>query len=85
MLFSPVVHPWYLIWFAVFLPVIKSYSGIYFVSAISLTSITVVTFQTIGVWQESPLILVVEYLPLTLIFLYELLKERFWSKTTANL
>jgi len=84
MIFSPVVHPWYLIWFAVLLPVIRSYSGFYFVAAISLTSITVVTFQTVGVWQENTLVLFIEYLPLTLIFFYEVFKERFWSNATAN-
>jgi hypothetical protein len=83
MIFSPVVHPWYLIWFAVLLPVIRSYSGFYFVAAISLTSITVVTFQTIGFWQENTLVLFIEYLPLTIIFFYEIFKERFWSNATA--
>ena len=83
MIFSPVVHPWYLIWFAVLLPVIRSYSGLYFVTAISLTSITVVTFQTLGIWQESPLILILQYLPLTLIFFYEFFKERFWRDSTV--
>jgi hypothetical protein len=84
LIFSPVVHPWYLIWFAVLLPVIRSYSGLYFVAAISLTSITVVTFQTVGVWQENTLVILAEYLPLTLIFFYEIIKERFWSKPVIN-
>ena len=83
MIFSPVVHPWYLIWFAVLLPVIRSYSGLYFVTAISLTSITVVTFQTEGIWQENLLILILQYLPLTSIFLYEIFKGRFWRKASA--
>jgi hypothetical protein len=83
MIFSPVVHPWYLIWFAVLLPVIRSYSGFYFVSAISLTSITIVTFQTESIWQESSLVLLAQYLPLVLIFFYELFKERFWKKATV--
>jgi len=84
MIFSPVVHPWYLIWFAVLLPVIRSHSGFYFVAAISLTSITVVTFQTVGVWQENTLVLFAEYLPLALIFFYEIFKERFWNKVIVN-
>jgi hypothetical protein len=84
MIFSPVVHPWYLMWFAILLPVIWNYSGFYFVATISLISITVVTFQTVGVWQENTLVLFIEYLPLTLIFFYEVFKERFWSNATAN-
>lgn len=76
MLFSPVVHPWYLIWFAVLLPMVRSYSGMYFVSAVSITFLTVVTFQSTGVWGESPLILMLEYLPLTTLFLYEIFNSR---------
>jgi len=83
MIFSPVVHPWYLIWFAVFLPVIRSFSGLYFVAAISLTSITVVTFQLTGVWQEYTLVLLAQYFPLTLIFFYEIIKKRFLSEAIA--
>lgn len=71
MIFSPVVHPWYLIWFAVLLPVVRSYSGIYFVSVISITFITVNNFQTTGVWSESPVILLIEYLPILILFIYE--------------
>jgi len=83
MIFSPVVHPWYLIWFAVLLPVIRSYAGFYFVTAVSLTSITIVTFQTEDTWHESPLILILQYLPLILIFLSELLNNRFWRKASV--
>ncbi len=83
MIFSPVTHPWYLIWFAAFLPVIRSYSGIYFVSAISLTSITVVAYQLTGIWQENIFILLGQYLPLVVIFFYELIKEKFWTRPIA--
>lgn len=76
MIFSPVVHPWYLIWFSILLPVVRSYSGIYFVSVISITFITVNTFQTTGVWSEFPIILMIEFLPLTAIFLYEIFNPR---------
>lgn len=81
MIFSPVVHPWYLIWFTVLLPVVRSYSGIYFVSAINLTFITVVTYQTEGIWRESSYILLVEYLPILIFFIYELLKQKYLRVT----
>jgi len=89
MLFSPVVHPWYLIWFAVLLPIVRSYSGIFFVSVISITFITVITFQTSGIWKESPIILMIEYLPLTAVFLYEIFIARVfqrngYAKTRGN-
>jgi alpha-1,6-mannosyltransferase len=81
MIFSPVVHPWYLIWFAVLLPVVRSYSGIYFVAAVSLTSISVVNYQLNSVWQESSIVLLAEYLPLTLLFIYEMFNKKFVSQT----
>ncbi|HSW54822.1 MAG TPA: hypothetical protein VLH59_07015 [Ignavibacteriaceae bacterium] len=89
MLFSPVVHPWYLIWFAVLLPMVRSYSGIFFASVISITFITVITFQTSGIWKESPIILMIEYLPLTAVFLYEIFIARVfqrngYAKTRGN-
>jgi len=76
MIFSPVVHPWYLIWIAVFLPVVRSYSGIYFVAAVSLTSISIIRYQLNSVWQESTIVLLAEYIPLTLLFLYEIFRRR---------
>ena len=72
MIFSPVVHPWYLIWFAVLLPINRSFSGLYFVGIISLTFFTVFTYQTTNVWKEYPVVLLVEYLPILVLFLYEM-------------
>jgi len=80
MLFSPVVHPWYLIWFAVLLPVVRSYSGIYFVAAVSLTSLSAVYYQLNSIWQERTFVLLIQYLPLTLLFLYEIFNKKFVSK-----
>lgn len=77
MLFSPVVHPWYLIWFAVLLPIVRSYSGIYFVSIISLTSITVAVFLATGIWRELSWILLGQYLPLAIIFYFEVKNKKF--------
>jgi hypothetical protein len=76
MIFSPVVHPWYLIWFAALLPVVRSFSGIYFVAAISLTSMSVVNYQLNSVWQESTIVLLAEYLPLSLLFIYEIFYKK---------
>jgi hypothetical protein len=77
MLFSPVVHPWYLIWFAVLLPIVRSYSGIYFVSVISLTSITMTAFLATGIWKEFSWILLGQYLPLAIIFYFEVKNKKF--------
>ena len=81
MIFSPVVHPWYLIWFAVLLPVVRSYSGIYFVSAVSLTFLVVVNYQQADIWKESSIILLVQYLPILMLFIYEIVKRKYLSDT----
>lgn len=83
MLFSPIVHPWYLIWFAVFLPVVRSYSGIYFVSAISLTSFSILRFQLTGVWEEYTWILFAQYVPLLIILYYEMKRKVFSNKISV--
>lgn len=81
LIFSPVAHPWYLIWFAVLLPVVRSYSGIYFVSAVSLTFMTVIIYQISGIWEEFSYILIIEYLPLLMFFFYEINKKKYRNTT----
>ncbi|MCW8802912.1 MAG: hypothetical protein OQK57_00815 [Ignavibacteriaceae bacterium] len=80
MIFSPVVHPWYLIWFVVFLPVVRSYSGIYFGSAISLTSFSILRFQLTGEWEEYSWVLLAQYVPILIIFYYEMKRKVFSNK-----
>lgn len=77
MIFSPVVHPWYLIWFAVLLPLVRSYSGICFVSVVSLTYFSVIAFQVTGIWKEYPWVLLAEYIPILIIFYYEIKQKKF--------
>jgi hypothetical protein len=80
MIFSPVVHPWYLIWFVVLLPVVRSFSGIYFVSAISLTSFSILRYQLTGVWEEYTWALLAQYVPLVILFYYEIKRKIFSNK-----
>jgi hypothetical protein len=75
LILSPVVHPWYLSWLAAILPFEPELSGITYVNLASLTSFTIVTFQLTGVWKEYPLVLLGEYLPVLLIFAYELSRK----------
>lgn len=77
-IFSPVVHPWYLMWLAVLIPIVPRWSGIFFVSLVSLTSITVVNYQLTGVWKEYIPALILEYIPVVGVFLYE------WFKSERN-
>jgi hypothetical protein len=79
---SPVVHPWYVAWLTVLLPVARRWSGIVFTSATSLTSYTIVNYKLYGVWQQSPAILALEYLPVLVILVYEL--RRSWRETETS-
>ena len=74
LLFSPVVHPWYVTWLAVFLPIARRWSGIVLASTVSLTAFTVMHYKLSGVWTQDPLVLVVEYLPVIVLVFLELRK-----------
>jgi len=74
-IFSPVVHPWYITWLAVLLPVFPKWSGIFYVGLSSLTVFTLLSYQLNGLWKEYPLVLIAEYIPVISIFIYELRKE----------
>ncbi len=71
-IFSPVVHPWYVVWLAVLLPVIPRWSGILYISLISLTAFTVMHYQLTGVWKDYTIVQIFEYVPVIALFLWEL-------------
>jgi len=71
LLFSPVVHPWYVTWLAVLLPIAPLRSGMAYAAAVSLAVITLVEFRLTGTWQQHPIILVIEYVPVVVLFLLE--------------
>jgi alpha-1,6-mannosyltransferase len=60
-IFAPTVHPWYLTWLAVLLPFRLRWSAIVFVAVVSLANTVVIDYKLTGVWQESGLILFIEY------------------------
>ena len=76
LIFSPIVHPWYVTWLAVLLPFIPGWSGILYINLVSLTVITVLNYQLYDVWKNYPLVLIIEYVPVLLIFLYEIFFNR---------
>jgi len=87
LIFSPVVHPWYIAWLAVLLPVFPKWSGMFYVSLSSLTVSTVLSYQLNGLWKEYPIVLMLEYIPVISIFIYELRKETnlfLWNVKQAN-
>ena len=75
LIFSPVVHPWYITWLAVLLPVFPKWSGILYAGLSSLTVFTVLNYQINGLWKEYPVVLILEYIPVISLLIYELRKE----------
>ncbi len=80
-IFSPVVHPWYLIWVLVLIPLVDLTSGFYLVSAISLTSITIYIYKMTGVWKDFYLVQMIEFIPTILLMIYDFFKT---SRYTHN-
>lgn len=76
LLFSPVVHPWYVGWLAVLAPIAPRASSLALVGTVSLTSLTVVTHQLDGVWVDYWLVRAAEYLPVMVLLLFEAFPQR---------
>ncbi len=83
MLLSPVVHPWYVSWVAVLLPIVRKWSGIYLTAAVSLTSFTVMNFKLTGGWTQYPIVLLVEYVPVMVLLIIEL-RRRAIERSATN-
>ena len=71
-LLSPVVHPWYAAWVAVLAPIVRRWSGIALAAGASLTSFTVMNYRLTGNWEQYPVVLAIEYLPMILFLAVEL-------------
>ena len=76
LIFSPVVRPWYVTWLAVLLPFIPRWSGILYINLICLTVFTVVNYQLYDIWKDYPVVLIIEYVPLIILFFYELFSAK---------
>jgi len=72
LLFSPVVHPWYVSWLVVLVPAVRRWSGIVFAATVSLTMYTVINYRLHGVWEQSAFILALEYLPVLVLLALEI-------------
>ena len=71
LLFSPVVHPWYVGWLAILLPLDPRASGLVWLATVSLTSLTVATYQTGGGWHDYLWVRLVEYVPVVALLMME--------------
>jgi hypothetical protein len=67
-----VVHPWYITWLAVLVPLTYAWSGIGFLALASLTSLTMVEYLISGIWGIDPWILALEYVPVVVLMIIEM-------------
>jgi hypothetical protein len=72
LLCSPVVHPWYVAWLAVLIPLVPVRSAIVYASTASLTAFTILTYKQTGVWQQYPIAMALEYIPVLAAFAWEM-------------
>jgi hypothetical protein len=75
-LFSAVVHPWYVTWIAILLPICFRWSGVAYVTLINIANIVIINWKSYHFWYQSSGHLLLEYLPIIAIFLYELLRPK---------
>jgi hypothetical protein len=76
---SPVAHPWYMGWLVVLLPLAPIASGLALAGTASLASITFATYQLEGIWKDYPLVLVLEYVPVVVLLVFDLRKKTAWG------
>lgn len=71
---SPVVHPWYVNWLAVLVPLARRASGIAYLAMVSLAVYTSTLYILTGRWEQPALLLAVEYIPVIGLFALEMLR-----------
>lgn len=77
-IFSPVVNPWYITWIALLSSIHFRWSGIIFISTISISNIYAMNFILNKRWEMNEWLLVAEYLPvIILLFAEEFGKKNF--------
>jgi hypothetical protein len=72
LIFSPIVHPWYISWLAILLPFTARLSGVFYAGLVSLTAATILKYQMYGEWNDNPVVWFLEYIPVLFFFIYEL-------------
>jgi alpha-1,6-mannosyltransferase len=76
-LLAPVVHPWYLSWLAVLVPLRRSVALMLFLGLSILSAVVVYQYQLTGLWQENVFLLLIEYLPVYALLAVEFVRGEF--------
>lgn len=70
-IFSPVVHPWYLTWLVFLTAINFRWSGVTFISTISIANIYALNYILNKKWEMNDWFLLLEYLPVVILLLWE--------------
>ncbi len=81
LILSPTAHPWYFTWLAALLPLRWSLSTFVLLGLSNLSNIVVYQDRTTGVWEDSPVILFVEYVPFLVLFVREIMNREILYRT----
>ena len=81
-LFAPVVHPWYLTWIAALLALRWSTAVFILLGLSNLSNLVVYHYHLTGVWQQSTLMLLMEYVPFYAVLMWEVMKGQFGRRST---
>lgn len=84
LLCNPTVHPWYVTWLAALLPLSFRWSGIAFIISVNLANVTVINYLLKGNWNMPDYILVIEYVPVFTLLLYEFSSENKYAAYIIN-
>jgi hypothetical protein len=59
-----------------FLPLVRHWSGVVFAATVSLTVLTAMEYRLGGLWEQHPLALAGEYIPVIVALGFDMWKER---------
>ena len=75
-LLSPTLYPWYLIWIIPLLVFLPNWSWLLFTMLIQLSYFVLQDYASQGIWKESTLILLMQYIPFYVLLIFEYLDKR---------
>jgi hypothetical protein len=84
LLLSPVVQPWYLLWLAALLPLRWSLAAFVFLGLSNISNVVVYQYRSTGVWLDNPMLLAVEYVPVYVLLVREIVRGNFSHGATET-
>jgi len=81
-LLSPVVHPWYLTWLAALLVLRWSVAVFLWLGLSAIANVVVYQYRAYGQWVDQPLLLLIEYVPVYVLIVWEALRGGILRKSS---